>query len=49
MGMLKNHYPELEVYSSVVSQASALGASIALHDVWNNNPIPNELIALKKY
>jgi sugar (pentulose or hexulose) kinase len=49
MGMLKNHYPELEVYSSVVSQASALGAAIALHDLWNNNAMPNELVTLKKY
>jgi sugar (pentulose or hexulose) kinase len=49
MGMLKNHYPELEVYSSVVSQASALGAAMSLHHVWNNNAIPNELVTLKKY
>jgi sugar (pentulose or hexulose) kinase len=49
MGMLKRSYPEMEVYSSVVAQASALGAAIALHDIWNNNAIPNELVTLKKY
>lgn len=49
MGMLKIHYPELEVYSSVVSQASALGAAMSLHDVWNNNAMPSELVTLKKY
>ena len=49
MAMLKSCYPEMEVYSSVVAQASALGAAIALHDIWNNDPIPNQLITFKKY
>jgi sugar (pentulose or hexulose) kinase len=49
MGMLKSHYPELEVYSSVVAQASALGAAMALHRSWNSNALPTKLIELKRH
>jgi sugar (pentulose or hexulose) kinase len=49
MGMLKSHYPDLEVYSSVVAQASALGAAMALHRSWNSNALPNKLIELKRH
>jgi glycerol kinase len=49
MNMLAKRYPEIEVYSSVVSQASALGAAMAIHSSWNLNPIPTKLIELKRF
>ena len=49
MTMLAKRYPVIEVYSSVVSQASALGAAIAIHSSWNTNPIPTKLIELKRF
>jgi len=49
MNMLAKRYPRIEVYSSVVSQASALGAAMAIHSSWNSNPIPTKLIELKRF
>lgn len=49
MKILSQSYPQLEVYSSVVTQASALGAAMALHSSWNSKPIPPKLISLKKH
>jgi glycerol kinase len=49
MSVLKSYYPEIEVYSSVVAQASALGAAMALHRLWNSNALPTELIELKRH
>ena len=49
MNMLAKRYIGIEVYSSVISQASALGAAMAIHSSWNSNPIPTKLIELKKF
>ena len=49
MGMLSNRYPEMEVYSSVVSQASALGAAMAFHSIWNASEMPNKVITLERH
>jgi hypothetical protein len=49
MNMLAKRYPGIEVYSSVVSQASALGAAMAIHSLWNLNTIPTKLIELKRF
>jgi hypothetical protein len=49
MNFLEAKYPELEVYSSVVAQASALGAAMALHSQWNGDPMPDKLVTLKKH
>ena len=35
-----------DVYSAKISQASALGAAIAIHDSWNPNPLHTELIKI---
>lgn len=47
MKMLANIYPHLEVYTSEVPQASALGAALILHNDWNNKEVPTDLIHLK--
>lgn len=49
MNLLSMQYPDLEVFGAEVAQASALGAALILHDKWNNNSIPKNLITLKKY
>jgi sugar (pentulose or hexulose) kinase len=49
MNLLARAYPTLEVYASSVAQASALGAALALHQVWNQGPVPDHLIELRRY
>jgi L-fuculokinase len=47
MTMLANAFPGLEVYAATISQASALGAGLAIHKSWNQNPVPDDIIELK--
>ncbi len=49
MTMLANALPGLEIYAATISQASALGAALAIHKNWNTNPLPTDLIELKSY
>ena len=41
-------FPETEVYAASISQASAFGAAMAIHHYWNPQPVPSNLIQLKK-
>lgn len=34
--LLASRFPEIEVYTASMSEASALGAALLLHDCWNN-------------
>jgi glycerol kinase len=45
MRLLAERYPGRRVYSATVSQASALGAAMILHDKWNDLPMPSEPVA----
>ncbi len=49
MNLLATAYPTIEVYAASVAQASAMGAALAIHDEWNNKPIPYHLIQMKQY
>lgn len=49
MTMLANAFPGLEIYAAAISQASALGAALAIHKKWNNNPLPTDIIELKRF
>ena len=49
MQLLAVAFPEMEVYAAEVAQATALGAALAVHHTWNAEPIPENLILLKKY
>jgi sugar (pentulose or hexulose) kinase len=46
MKMLANACNNIEVYSAVISQATALGAAIVLYKHWNNKNLPEDLIRL---
>ena len=39
---------EYEVSAAALGEASALGAALIIHEHWNSNPIPEELIQVKK-
>ena len=49
MHLLAKGFPELEVFAASMAQATALGAALAIHDEWNSQPIPADLIELKYY
>jgi sugar (pentulose or hexulose) kinase len=49
MNLLATSYPELEIYSASMSQATALGAALALHGSWPKKPLPNDIIHLHYY
>ncbi|MGF1926092.1 MAG: FGGY-family carbohydrate kinase [Bacteroidia bacterium] len=49
MHLLAISIPDIEVYASSVSQATAIGTALSINDVWNSHPIPNDVIELKYY
>lgn len=49
MNLLAASFPEMKIYAAAISHASALGAALVMHEHWNKNAIPDNLIELKKY
>jgi sugar (pentulose or hexulose) kinase len=49
MHLLAAAFPNIQIYAASVAQASALGAALAIHQHWNSNPVPGDLIKLKRY
>lgn len=47
MNLLADKFPEQEVYAASMAQATALGTALAIHQHWNQQPLPNNLIELK--
>ncbi|MFC4210992.1 FGGY-family carbohydrate kinase [Pedobacter lithocola] len=49
MHLLATAVPDIEVYASSVSQATAIGTALSINDAWNSNPAPTDMIQLKYY
>jgi len=49
MTMLAKAFPRLDIYAATISQASALGAALAIHKHWNKKPVSADMIDLKHY
>ncbi|QHT65455.1 carbohydrate kinase [Rhodocytophaga rosea] len=49
MHLLAHAFPEIEVYAASMAQATAMGAALAIHSSWNSQPIPGDIIELKRY
>lgn len=49
MHLLAAAFPTMEVYAASVSQATAIGAALAIHSSWNNKPVPGDMVQLKYY
>jgi sugar (pentulose or hexulose) kinase len=47
MHLLSEYYNDMEVYAASIPQASAMGAALSVHQIWNSKPIPSDLISLK--
>jgi sugar (pentulose or hexulose) kinase len=49
MNLLASFFPEMEIFAASMAQATAIGTALAIHNAWNRNPIPSDLIELKYY
>ncbi len=49
MHLLAISMPDIEVYASSVSQATAIGTALAINSAWNENLVPTDIIELKYY
>ncbi|NCI46860.1 FGGY-family carbohydrate kinase [Sediminibacterium soli] len=47
--LLADAFPRHEVFAASVSQATAVGAALVMHDQWNPQPVPGDLVSLKFY
>lgn len=49
MNLLAAIFPDMEVYAAHMPQATAIGAALVIHHVWNRKQLPNDIIDLKLY
>jgi sugar (pentulose or hexulose) kinase len=49
MNLLSAFFPEMEVFASSIPQATAIGTALAIHDAWNADPFPTQIIELRHY
>jgi L-fuculokinase len=49
MNLLAGAFPNMEVFAASVSQATAIGAALAIHKDWNTKQVPADMIDLKYY
>src|SRR5690606_17419869 len=49
MTLLAQAFPHSEVFGASMAQATALGAALVIHDHWNKQPIPNDIIELRYF
>lgn len=49
MNLLAAAYPNIHVSAASVPQASALGAALAMHEYWNEQPLPANLVTLRPF
>jgi len=49
MHLLAAAFPNIAVYAASVAQATSLGAALAIHHHWNKQPLPADLIQLKRF
>lgn len=49
MNLLSAMFPGKEIFAATVSQATAIGAALAIHKHWNSLPVASDMIELKLY
>jgi sugar (pentulose or hexulose) kinase len=47
--LLAESFPEMEIFSAEMAQATALGAALVLHSAWNNQPLPQDLLSFQRF
>jgi sugar (pentulose or hexulose) kinase len=49
MNLLAAFFPQMEVYASSIPQATAIGTALSIHQAWNAESFPKDLIELKHF
>jgi sugar (pentulose or hexulose) kinase len=49
MNLMAEAFPDNEVYAASIPHATALGAALVLHKVWNKRQIPDDIIKSDLY
>jgi sugar (pentulose or hexulose) kinase len=49
MNLLASFFPSMDVFASSIPQATAIGAALAIHDAWNGEDFPTNIIQLKQF
>jgi sugar (pentulose or hexulose) kinase len=49
MYLLSDAFPSIPVFAATIALGSAIGAAMAIHDNWNELPLPDDLIKLQYY
>ncbi|GAB3011860.1 FGGY-family carbohydrate kinase [Niabella terrae] len=49
MQLLADAYPQVEVYAASVSQATAIGAALAIHQYWNHLELPDNIVRSRRF
>ena len=49
MYLMAEFFPTKNMYAASVAQASAFGAAMVIHKMWNNTPLPYNLVKLHHY
>ena len=49
MNLLAMAFPNIEVYAASMAQATAMGAAVAIHQHWNTQQLPTDMITLKLF
>ncbi len=49
MNLLASVFPGMEIFAASMTQASAVGAALCIHNSWNNKEIPHDIIELKYF
>jgi sugar (pentulose or hexulose) kinase len=47
MNLLAGRFPGMEIFAASIPQATAMGAALAIHDSWNEKPVPDDMIEVK--
>jgi sugar (pentulose or hexulose) kinase len=49
MSLMAMFFPHWEIYAASMAQATALGAALVIHDAWNAESLPTDLISLRRF
>lgn len=49
MALLAQAFPHSEVFGASMAQATALGAALVIHDHWNSQAVPTDIIELRYF
>lgn len=49
MNLLAKTFGNIELYAASMAQATAIGAALVIHDQWNRQSVPSDIIELRYY